>query len=486
MQPVTSVMPVVAATTFEFLRSGIMSIWARPILLLTLCTIPLVLAAVFRRSYPNKPLVALFAVPTVLSALLMAKLDLLPLVIAFDCVIALVAFWDLFTTPGKKSFSVTRNCMRIASLQKPHPVELTVTHTGRNSKLIWVRDDVPQEFKSSPDEFTIQIKPRVRAHLHYDLSATRRGAFEMRRVYIRTRSRLGLWRRHLELPVDSSIHVYPDMQQLSKYALLARTNRLSQIGVRRTRKIGQDNEFERLRDYTLDDNYKHLDWRATARRNKLTVKDFQSSQSQRVIFLVDTGRMMSNLSSEGLSLLDHALNSMLMLSYVALQRGDSVGMIAFSDSIHSFVPPKGGMNQMNQLLHASFDRFPGLVESRYDHAFRYLSSRCQKRSLVVLMTNVIDEVNANQVHQYLGSIAGRHLPLGVLMRDHRLFDAADQGFPSGEKLFSSAAAAEILTWRHQVITALEHQGVLSVDVFPEEMTAPLVNRYLEIKARHLL
>ena len=320
----------------------------------------------------------------------------------------------------------------------------------------------------------------------YDLFASRRGAFEMKKVYVRTRSRLGFWRRQLELPAESTVHVYPDMQQLSKYALLARTNRLSQMGLRRTRRIGQDNEFERLRDYTLDDNYKHLDWRATARRNKLTVKDFQSSQSQRVIFLIDCGRMMSSLSAEGLSLLDHSLNSMLMLSYVALQRGDSVGMIAFSDAIHSFVPPKGGMNQMNQLLHASFDRFPGLVESRYDHAFRFLSARCQKRSLVILMTNVIDEVNANQVHQYLGAIAGRHLPLGVLMRDHQLFDAAELGFPSGEKLFSSAAAAEILTWRQQVITALEHLGVLSVDVFPEDMTAPLVNRYLEIKARHLL
>ena len=176
-----------------------------------------------------------------------------------------------------------------------------MTHTGRSERLIWVRDDVPQEFNSNPEEFTINIKPRVRAHLRYELSATRRGAFEMKKVYIRTRSRLGLWRRHLELPVESTIHVYPDMQQLSKYALLARTNRLSQMGVRRTRRIGQDNEFERLRDYTPDDNYKHLDWRATARRNKLTVKDFQSSQSQRVIFMIDTGRMMSNLSAEGLS-----------------------------------------------------------------------------------------------------------------------------------------------------------------------------------------
>ncbi|MDX1945623.1 MAG: DUF58 domain-containing protein, partial [Pirellulaceae bacterium] len=271
----------------------------------------------------------------------------------------------------------------------------------------------------------------------------------------------------------------------AEYALLARTNRLSLMGVRRTRKIGLENDFERLRDYTPDDNYKFLDWRASARRRKLTVKDFQTSQSQRIIFLLDCGRLMTN-EAAGLSLLDHSLNAMLMLSYVALRQGDSVGMIAFADRILSFVPPRGGMNQMNQLLHASFDRFPELVESRYDEAFLYLATHCKKRSLVVLISNVIDEVNAHQIESYLGTLVGRHLPLGVLLRDHRLFDAADLEPASDEQLYRAAAAAEILTWRHQVLRDLEHHGVLSLDVFPEDMTAPLVNSYLEIKARHLL
>ena len=237
------------------------------------------------------------------------------------------------------------------------------------------------------------------------LQPSRRGAFAIEPVHLRARSRLGFWQRLLDYPAATTVNVYPDMQQLSQYALLARTNRLSLLGVRRTRRIGQDHDFERLRDYTIDDNYKHIDWRATARRRKLTVKDFQVSQSQRIIFLIDCGRMMTNQAA-GLSLLDHALNAMLMLSYVALRQGDSVGMISFSDEIHSFVPPRGGMNQMNRLLHASFDRFPQLTESRYDQAFRYLASHCRKRSLVVLVTNVIDEVNTDQIDRYLTNLVG--------------------------------------------------------------------------------
>jgi uncharacterized protein (DUF58 family) len=302
---------------------------------------------------------------------------------------------------------------------------------------------------------------------------------------VRVQSRLGLWNTYRDYPVETTINVYPDMQQLSRYAVLARTNRLSLMGVRRTRRIGQDHEFERLRDYTPDDNYKHIDWRSTARRNKLTVRDFQTSQSQRLIFLIDCGRMMTNQSG-GISLLDHALNAMLMLSYVALRQGDAVGMLGFSDQIHSFVPPRGGMNQMNRLLHASFDRFPALVESRYDQAFLHVGAHCQKRSLVILVTNVIDEVNSQQIERYMCTLAGRHLPLGVLLRDHQLFDAVEHIDPLPEDLFRTAAAAGILSWRKQVLRDLEHQGVLALDVFPENMTAPLVNKYLEIKARHLL
>ncbi|MCO6455690.1 MAG: DUF58 domain-containing protein [Pirellulaceae bacterium] len=423
--------------------------------------------------------------PCLLALALLIRADLVLLVVLADVGLLLLAAADLFTLPAAKTFSVHREAARIASLRMSQKVTLQISNHGQRRRVVWIRDDVPEEFEPTPAEFAIRMEPRSRATIHYEFVAGRRGAFSLECVHLRVRSLLGLWKRQFRLPCQSVIHVYPDMKQLAEYAILARTNRLSQVGVRRTRRIGQDHEFERLRDYTPDDNYKHIDWRTTARRSKLTVKDFQSSQSQRILFLVDCGRMMTNQSS-GISLLDHALNSLLMLSFVALRQGDSVGLICFSDEIHTFVPPRSGMNQMNQLLHASFDRFPRLVESRYDQAFLYLGSHCKKRSLVVLISNIIDEVNSHQLELYLSSLVGRHLPLGVLLRDRSLFQAADQPRPAGRQLFEAAAAAEILTWRHQVLTDLQHKGVLALDVFPEDMTAPLINRYLEIKARHLL
>ena len=457
----------------------------RPFLLLVLLAIPLVLAAWRTKTYPHAPLVMLLLVPTALTVALLSRTNVMPLVVAIDLALVVLAIGDFLTLPRERAFSAERQAMRIVSLGKNHPVTLTLTNHGQREFFLWVRDDLPEGFVATPEEFPLKVGARSRTTLRYELRAQRRGAFTLETVYLKVRSRFGLWKRYFKFPVQTVLNVYPDMKQLAEYAILARTNRLSLMGVRRTRKVGTDNEFERLRDYTLDDNYKHIEWRTTARRGRLTVKDFQSSQSQRILFLLDCGRMMTNESS-GLSLLDHSLNAMLMLSYVALRQGDSVGMICFSDQVHAYVPPKGGMNQMNNLLHASFDRFPKMVESRYDQAFLYLATHCQKRSLVVLTTNVIDEVNSLQVESYLASVVGRHLPLGVLLRDHRLFDAADNPPQNEAEMFRAAAAADILTWRHQVLTDLEHKGVRMLDVFPEDMTAPLVNKYLEIKARHLL
>ncbi len=464
------------------------------VVLLKLAAIALPLGALawWFRVFPTKKLVLLAILPAALALALLASDKALPLVVIADLVLAVLLVADLATLPPAAGFSAERVAGLILSLKKPHAVKLTVlNHTGRALD-ITVRDGVDDDLCPRPHEFDETLPARSRLVLEYTLRARRRGAFSISATHIRVGSRLGFWHRHLVYPVESVINVYPDMQQLSQYAMLARTDRLNLLGVRRTRRIGQDHEFERLRDYTIDDNYKHIDWRATARRRKLTVRDYQSSQSQRIIFLLDCGRMMTNQAA-GLSLLDHGLNSLLMLAYVALRQGDSVGLIAFSDRVHGFVPPRAGMNQMNRLLHASFDRFPTLVESRYDLAFRYLASHCRKRSLVVLITNVIDEVNTNQIERYLSNLVGRHLPLGVLLRDHSLFDAV-QYDPSQSPLESkadkrfwrAAAAADILSWRKQVLTDLEGKGVLSLDVFPETMTAPLVNRYLEIKARHLL
>ncbi|MEM1226265.1 MAG: DUF58 domain-containing protein [Planctomycetota bacterium] len=475
--------------------------WASqwPWLLLLIVSLPLLAACFIARTYPTRRWAWLLMSTVLLSLLVVFLPAMLPVLLVVDGIIFVVTLIDFgllwFGTGGRdgRGIGVHREVARTCSIGVPLPRILHVENRTRMRLRGQIMDDMPDEFMSEPAEHAIDLAVGLRTSATGQITPGRRGKFELDAVYLKLFSPLALWQRHIQRAVHENLSVYPDMKQMSDYAMLARTNRLSLIGVRRTRRIGQDSDFERLRDYTRDDNYRHIDWRCTARRNKLTVRQFQSDQSQRLIFMLDCGRMMTN-ERDGYSLLDHALNASLMMAYVALQQGDSVGMLCFSDQVHAFIPPRGGGSQMNRLLQAGFNQFPRMVESRYDQAFLYLSQCCNRRSMVALTTNIIDEVNAEVVADHLKNLTGTHLPLAVVLRDREMFDAADHPAVAtasasrvGEfDMFRAAAAADLLVWRHEVLTSLRHQGVLIVDAFPDELTARMVNQYLDVKAKHLL
>ncbi len=456
-----------------------------PWALLAGALIYLLTIAWLQRIFPSRQVLVIGLASFVLSIAGVAIGFPLPISLIADGILALLLVIDQATLLGNADLRATRLMQKTASIGKPHSARITLMNYSKRSWHVHVKDDYVQELNPAPSIHLVDIKSRQSIELEYTMRPTKRGVYQFENIYLRRFSLLRFWSRYQTIKVPGELHVYPDMQQLAEYAILARTNRLSLIGVRRTRRVGQDNNFERLRDYNQDDNFKHIDWRSTGRRNKLTVKQFQSDQSQRVMFLLDCGRMMTNEHND-LSMVDHALNAILMLSYVALAQGDSVGMMAFSNQVHSFVPMRSGKSQMNRLIHAGFDRFPEFVPTRFDQAFLHFTNNCRRRSMVFLITNVVDEVSAGEVSNYLSSLTRSHLPVLALMRDYRVFNSADNPDENEEVLYRSAAAANILLWRADIIRKMQRSGILAIDAFPEELTSPMVNQYLEAKAKHLL
>ena len=436
--------------------------------------------------WPGRALARACLLPALLSLGVFVSEAIQPVVLVLDLVLALVAAADLASLRGAGRFRVVRQCGTTCSLGQPQQVTLALENlTGRGRRLR-LRDDVPAVFTADPAEFRVDVPGRSRVELEYRVVPGRRGTYTFEQVDALVLSRLGLWQRAISWPARTEVRVYPDVRQIARYTMLARRDRLSVLGLRASRRLGTDNEFERLRDYIEGDDPRHLDWRATARRRRLTVRAHQHNQSQRILFLIDCGRMMAGDTGGGLSPLDHALNAMLLLAHVALIRNDQVGLLAFSDRTRAYIPPGGGPRRIRRLVHAVHNVFPEPVEPRYDRAFVELEQRCRKRSLVVLLTNLFDEVNGQIVSEYLGNLTGRHLPLGVFLRDHDLFALADKAQDEGATLYQGAAAADLLNWRERVLAGLRRRGVLTLDVFPDDLTGDLVSRYLEIKARHQL
>lgn len=436
--------------------------------------------------WPGRAMSRLLLVPALLSLGVFVSEEVIAPVVMLDILVAIVAVVDLVTLAGSGRFRVVRRCGRVCSLGEPHDVVLEVENLGRWGRRLRLKDDIPAHFDAEPGEFLVAIPGRRLAELSYRMTPKRRGTYTLERAFALVSSRLALWQRQVSWDASTTVRVYPDVRQIGRYTVLARRDRLSIIGVRHSRRLGTDNEFERLRDYVEGDEPRFIDWRSTARRGKLTVRAHQINQSQRLIFLIDCGRMMGGDTGDGMSPLDHAFNAMLLLSHVALLRGDQVGLLAFSDRVRAFVPPSGGPRRIRNLVHQVHNIFPELVEPRYDLAFLELEKRCAKRSLVIMMTNLFDDMTAGLVAEYLANLRGRHLPLGVFLRDRDIFGLADSEETSGLRFYQSAAAAEMLNWRERALAGIRRRGTLTLDVFPEDLTASLVNRYLEIKARHLL
>ena len=280
--------------------------------------------------------------PALLSLVLFVTESVWPLVLVFDIAVVTVALIDLATLSASGRLRFERHVGRVCSLDEPQDVELVIENLGRATRKMRLRDDVPDEFAAQPAAFEISVPGRRQAVLAYRFVPKKRGTYVFEQVDALVASRLGLWRGQYRWPLRTEVRVYPDIHQVARFTMLARRDRLSSMGVRRSRRLGTDNEFERLRDYIEGDDPRHIDWRASARRSKLTSRAFQQNQSQRIIFLIDCGRMMAGDTGDGLSPLDHAFNAMLLLAHVALIRGDQVGMLAFSDRVRAYVAPGGG------------------------------------------------------------------------------------------------------------------------------------------------
>lgn len=432
---------------------------------------------------PSRSLVLALLAPQILTALAAFERSWLWGVLALDLVVLLAAGLDAWAA-RRPVVGVRRNCPDLASLDRSFEVELVVESRCGRRLALQVMDELPLALEQEGLPAELQLAEFGAATLRYRVRAHRRGPARFGAVTVRYPSPSGLWKRQLRLEASHELRVYPDVEAVRHWELLARLDERSG-GSRATRVRGGDTEFERLRDHRPDDEIRHIDWRATARRRQLTVKEFQVEQNQRMMILLDSGRTMM-AEFEGKSAFDHALNAVLMLGHVASRRGDQVGLVAFGDGVTRHVPFRSGQGASNRLIQATYDLFPDPVEPDYDAAIRTLHSRVRARSLVVLLTHALDGPTADRLRRLPSELLPRHLPLIVLLRDadvqNRLFSRAT----SAEELGAQAVAAELSRERERLILDLQRSGCLVLDVLHRDLTPQLMSRYLEIKAGGLL
>lgn len=369
-------------------------------------------------------------------------------------------------------------------------VRTFLSHQMPTALSLQVVPDVPQTIEISKRDEPVTIEAGAQTELTIRCRPQKRGSFILNGLHLGLTSPLKLWRLARRCGTAHAISVYPNLRQIGEYGLLARTNRLGLIGVRQVMKTGGDTEFERLRLYQNGDPLSRIDWRATARRDQPTVRDYRHSRNQNVMLLLDAGRMLTGTytTEDGaiIPVIDNALNACLLLAHVALSQGDRVGLMVYNDSIRRHLPLDGGMRQLDRIAHALHDIEALPTESRHDLAYLEMGRRVRQRSLVVHVTAFLDDLNGGLIRRHLVAQRGRHLPLGVVLRHPSIEERVTHLPATPDEIPAHAAAIEIAQWREKHLQQLENGGVLVVDTTLEALTGKLLSAYLDIKARHLL
>ena len=390
---------------------------------------------------------------------------------------ALIA--DALSLLGKNYIQAERKVMHALSLGAWADVKLKLHNQFRYPIRLQIYDHVPTQLEHEGLPIEIKIPARTWVETPYRIKPIERGPSKFKFLQLRIFSVMGFWKRNIKQPLVSEIRNYPNFSSVMKYTLLATDQRLNQMGILKKRRRGEGVDFHQLREYRDGDSLRQVDWKATARTRKIISRDYQEERDQQIIFLVDCGRRML-AHDDQLSHFDHTLNAILLLSHVALRQGDAVGLMTFSGH-ERWIPPRKSMNSVNSILNSIYDLQPSLVSPDYTKAATQLMTRQKRRALVILITNLRDE-DTDELLPALHIMRKRHLVMLASMQESAINKMLDKPVLGFDSALDHAAAEHYLSYRRDAHQKVMSEGILHLDVIPQELPINIVNRYLEVKS----
>jgi uncharacterized protein (DUF58 family) len=392
---------------------------------------------------------------------------------------------DWANTPRTWYVSARRSCEEKLSLGARNVVEIRLRNRAGVPLALEVRDEAPQLFQVSKDTIALTLPASSETTVSYTVEPRRRGDHQFGDINIRYLSWLRLFKRQARIAQAMRVKVYPNLLELRKYVILARGGRFPETGLKHSRLYGEGTEFESLRDYLPDDDYRRINWKASARAGRPVSQEYEHDRSQNVTIMLDCGRMMTAAIGH-MSRLDYAINSALMLGYICCIKGDKVGLVAFSDNVEAYMPPRGGKQQLYRIVEALYNISPRMRQPDYEKAFKLVQSRLRKRSLIVVFTDLMDVEISETLTSYLPLLRPHHLVLCITLRDTDLVRLADQLPDTVEDVYQKAVAGQLVLEQQNTLNRLRQSGILILDTAPENLSVVAVNRYLELKGRNLI
>lgn len=401
---------------------------------------------------------------------------------AFNVISLVIALLTFQIAPNASFLRFRRRMDAVLSVRGRNRVRIEIESENDQPLRGRIRDEFPSTHQAEGNESRFSVEPGEMFKFEYILTPPERGDAFFRATFLRLACPLGLVEKQIRLNTEQLVKVYPNLLALREFQLLNQQGRLREAGIRKSRVRGVGTEFESLREYGLGDDYRKIDWKATARRGKPIVRNYEVERNQAVVICIDCGRhMMAEI--DGIRKLDLVLDSVLMLMQSALTAGDNVGLLAYGADVIRFIPPKKGHRQLGILLNAIHDLVAEPIESDPVRAFAYLQSRHKRRSLMINFTSVEDRDRGKEILTSFGPIARSHVSLIGNIADPRFREMLRQIPQETNELFQYASAHYLTEERRQGAQVLTSAGIHVLDSEPQDLAGDLVSFYLDVKAK---
>lgn len=408
-------------------------------------------------------------------------------VIGVDILILAAAIADYFVSRRMQNdLTVTRHFDKRFAIGESAAVRVLVENAGEQALSLRIKDEYPNEMRLEDDrEESFSVPAQSTAEFVYHVRPERRGSYEFGMTAVRYLSGFGLVWCQISAGAAERVKVYPNMRRAREMELKALGARSFLAIQRRAVRRGEGREFESMRDYVLGDELRHISWTATARRSKLTTRQYQIERDQTVIIALDAGRLMTGRVGDETKF-ETALHSALALLSACARAGDNVGIVTFGRRVRKYLPPKRGVEHIDAILEAFHDLEPELIEPSYARAFQFIASTTKKRAFIVILTDLVDKDSSGELINAIKLLRPRHLPLVATIGDRDLKTIVSTAPADLKAVFTQSAAEEIIHQREAALRLVETMGGLALDVTAQTLAPQLLETYLKVKERAIL
>lgn len=343
-----------------------------------------------------------------------------------------------------------------------------------------VIDEVPFEFQRRDIDYHLLLEKKSEGEVTYSLRPVHRGAYEFGRIRVFASVLSGIVQRRFTVGEKEEIKVYPSYLMLRQYELLAFSQKLTEMGIKKLRRPGNNTEFEQIKDYVQGDDYRTINWKATARRGSLMVNVYSEERSQQVFCVIDKGRMMQQ-TFQGMTCLDYAINASLMLSYIIMHREDKAGLITFGGHVDTMLPAERRPGYMQTILENLYRQETAFDETDFSALVTTVSQRLSRRSLLIVFTNFSTLDAMRRQLPYLRQLSVRHRVLVVFFRDNEIEDFAAQSPTTEQGYYQQVMAEQAIHDKQLIASTLRQYGMETLLVKPQSLSVDVINKYLLLR-----